>query len=406
MTNANDMNVSTIVIVGGGVIGLSSAYHLARRGVPRVVLLEKDTVGAGASSRAGGIITAQLWSKTGIEARKLSLRLFQEISEELRPYGYRFQAVGCLNLFSPADWCEREKLLPLYRECGLPYETLAAAEIRQRWPLLAPADDIIGLFDPLGGYSEPDDYIPALAQHCRALGVDIREGVTVTDFVVERGRVMGIRADGEFLAADQVICCAHSWTNRLLAAVGLQLPMKSFVHQRYLTAPLAKTPALPAVNANPAGVYLRPAKGERLLVGGETANRLEQENPAYGFGMDDLRAPAGFSARLRGKAQALLPALAQAPFQVERVGLIAFSMDGEPILGAVSGVSGLLLGTAFHSGGFAYNPVAGKLLADLATEGETTLDITAFSPDRFKPAEASVYRKSRLRQNQAFSRRH
>ncbi len=400
------MNAPSIIIVGGGVIGLSSAYQLARRGVTRVTLLEKDAVGAGASSRAGGIITGHLWSKTGIEARKISLRLYQELSEQLRPYGYQYQAAGCLNLFSPEEWLERKKLLPLYRECKLPYEILDAAEIHKRWSLLTPADDMTGLFDPLGGYSEPDDYIPALAQHCRALGVDIREGATVTEFVKERERIIGLIADGELLAADQVICCVHSWTNRLLAEVGVQLPMKSFVHQRYLTAPLEKTPPLPAVNANPYEVYLRPAKDNRILVGGETADRPEQETAALAFDMNELRAPRGFSNSLRGKVQSLMPAIAQYPFQEERVGLIAFSMDGEPILGVVPEAPGLLVGTAFHSGGFAYNPVAGKLLADLATEGETELDIVAFSPDRFSPTAADAYRNTKLRQKQAFSRRH
>lgn len=400
------MSATTVVVVGAGVIGLSSAYHLARRGVPRVILLEKDAVGAGASSRAGGIITGQLWSKTGIEARKISLRIFKELSKELRPYGYQYQAVGCLNLFSPADWREREKLLPLYRECDLSYEILPAKAIRRRWPLLKPADDMTGLFDPLGGYSEPDDYVPALAQHCRALGVDIREGATVAEFVVEKDRVVGLIADGELVAADQVICCAHSWTNLLLAAVGVQVPMKSFVHQRYLTAPLEEAARLPAVNANPYEVYLRPAQGNRILVGGETPQGPELEPPALAFGMNELRAPKGFCNSLRDKAKPLLPAIEAVPMQEERVGLISFSMDGEPMLGAVPGVSGLLLGAAFHSGGFAYNPVAGKLLAELATVGATELDIAAFSPDRFPAEEADAYRNSKLRQNQAFSRRH
>ncbi|MCY4247081.1 MAG: FAD-binding oxidoreductase [Chloroflexi bacterium] len=399
------MSVTTIAVIGAGVIGLSSSYQLARRGA-RVILLEKDAVGAGASSRAGGIITGHLWSKTGIEARKISLRLYQELSEELSAYGYQYQAVGCLNLFSPADWRERKNLLPLYAECKLDYGILDAAEIRRRWHQLTPADDMVGLFDPLGGYSEPDDYIPALAQHCRALGVDIRERVTVTEFVEERGQIIGIIAAGELLAADQVICCAHSWTNRLLAEVGVQLPMKSFVHQRYLTAPLEKAARLPAVNANPYGVYLRPAKANRILVGGETANRPEQATPSLAFDMDELLAPRGFDDSLYDKAQALMPALAQTRFQEERVGLISFSMDGEPILGALPDRPGLLLGTAFHSGGFAYNPVAGKLLADLATAGETELNIAAFSPGRFNSLAAAAYSSAKLRQKQVFSRRH
>ena len=156
MTNA------TAVIVGGGVTGLSTAYQLARKGYGRVILLDKGPVGDGSSSRAAAIITGLLWSETGVLARKVSLRLFRELSDALE--GYRFQDVGCLNLFDPASWPERAALLPIYERCGAPFEILDAAEMRARWPELHPRDEFIGLYDPLGGYSEPDDYIPALAR--------------------------------------------------------------------------------------------------------------------------------------------------------------------------------------------------------------------------------------------------
>src|SRR5436190_23838709 len=106
------MSASTTVIVGGGVIGLSTAYHLACKGFGKIIVLEKGPVGDGSSSRAAGIITGLLWSDTGVIARKLSLQRFRELSDELP--GYRFQDVGCLNLFDPPSWPEREKLFPLY----------------------------------------------------------------------------------------------------------------------------------------------------------------------------------------------------------------------------------------------------------------------------------------------------
>ena len=189
---------SRIVIVGGGVIGLSTACHLAKSSDASVILLEKQAVGDGSSSRAGGIVTGHLWTKTGVEARKISLRLFRELSVDLKAYGYQYQAVGCLNLFSPDDWPEREKLLPLVRRtCDVPHEIIDATEIRHRWPELTPENDVIGLFDPLGGYSEPEDYVAALAQRCRELGVKIREGVSVTGFARNRERISGVMADGK-----------------------------------------------------------------------------------------------------------------------------------------------------------------------------------------------------------------
>lgn len=106
------MNSATAIIIGGGVIGLSTAYQLARKQFGRIILLEKDRVGAGSSSRTGGIITSLLWTETGVRARQISLTLYLELSDDLP--GYHFRNVGCLNLFDAASWPEQEVLLPLY----------------------------------------------------------------------------------------------------------------------------------------------------------------------------------------------------------------------------------------------------------------------------------------------------
>ena len=184
------------------------------------------------------------------------------------------------------------------------------------------------------------------------------------------------------------------------------MPIKSFVHQRYLTEPLAKATELPAVDANPYEAYLRPAKGNRILVGGETPDRQESGMPSVAFRMGELSTPSGFSDNLRDRVKPLLPILERRAFMNEKVGLISFTMDGEPILGSVPELPGLLVGASFHSSGFGYNPVAGKLLAELASKGETELDIAAFSPARFSAAATDAYMDLRLQQKDAFSRRH
>ena len=266
------MNASaTALIIGGGVIGLSTAYQLARKQFGRIILLEREQCGAGSSSRAAGIITSLLWSETGVRARLLSLDLFRELSEELP--GYRFHAAGCLNLFDPPTWPERAALLPLYDRLGAPYEILSAQEIRTRWPALTPGAETIGLHDPLGGYSEPEAYIPALAARVRDLGVELREGVAVTGFLTNSGRVTGVRTTQGEIGADVVICTAHAWTHHLLAELGVTVAMKAFVHQRYVTAPMSAPVDIPAVNANPQGGYMRPESGNRLLAGAESAER-------------------------------------------------------------------------------------------------------------------------------------
>jgi glycine/D-amino acid oxidase-like deaminating enzyme len=398
------MQTSTAIIIGGGVIGLSTAYHLARKRFGRILVLDKGPIGDGSSSRAAGIITGLLWSNTGVLARKRSLALYRQLSEELP--GYRFQDVGCLNLFDPLSWPERQALLPLYDQLGAPYEILNAMEIHSRWPALTPEVEITGLYDPLGGYSEPDEYVPALALRSRDLGVEIHEHQPVGGFVEHNGRIAGVRAGDRVIEGDAVICTVHAWLPPVFALVNAQLPVKTFVHQRYVTTPFPAPVAIPAVNANPQGGYLRPAAGQRVLAGAETAWRSEYYVSSLDFHMSALSAPLQVKDELAANMTPLMPCLAQSAWQSEKVGLIAFSMDGEPVLGPVDGLPGLYVGCGFHSGGFAYNPVAGELLADFVADGRTSIDVRAFSPNRFTADGTEEYLATTVAQAEAVRRRH
>jgi len=202
------MSKPTAVIIGAGVTGLSTAYHLALKQFGRIVVIDKGPVGDGSSGRAAAIATGLLWTETGVRARKVALQRYRELSEELP--GYRFQALGCLNWFDPASWPERERLLPLYDRCGAPYEVLDAAEMRKRWPALNPPDDFIGLYDPLGGYSEPDEYVPALANQCRRLGVEVVEWTGVESVLTTGGRVRGVKTSTGVIEADAVVCASYA----------------------------------------------------------------------------------------------------------------------------------------------------------------------------------------------------
>lgn len=405
------------VIVGAGVTGLSTAYHLARRSYGSVTVIEKGRVGDGASSRAAGIITGLLWSETGVLARRISLSRFRELSGELD--GYRFQDVGCLNLFDAASWPERERLLPLYDRLGVEYTTMDRAEMAAAWPDLALTGEPVGLFDPLGGYSEPDHYLPALADGCRALGVEIREGCMVSDFILDAGRMAGVVADGGRIEADAVVSTVHVWTLKVLESIGLQLPLKSFVHQRYVTAPLPAPVRIPAVNANPCGGYIRPHYGQRVLAGIENSEAPEFRVPDRAFQMSTITPPPGLGEAARENLLPLVPGAGTAgragwtgytDWEIEKAGLLSFSVDGEPVLGPVDRFPGLYVGVAFHSGGFAYNPAAGVLLAGCVADGRPEIDIGDFSPNRFDPRETEAYNRTRITHGEyslpGHSRRH
>jgi glycine/D-amino acid oxidase-like deaminating enzyme len=397
---------STVVVVGAGVIGLSAAYHLARRGDVRVVVLEKDTVGSGSSLRAAGITTGLLWSEVGVRCRKLGIEWFRRLSDELEGYRYHDEH-GCLNLFTSISWPARGQLLPLYDRLGVPYEILQGSEIHRRWPALKPPAEFVGLLDPHGGYSEPDEYMPALLNACRALGVDVREGNAVTALVTMGGRVRGLRTrDGDIVEADAVISGVHAWANRLWAPAGVCWPVKSFVRQRYLSSPTREPLLAPAVNADPCLGYLRPARGNRLLIGAETPDREECTAPDTDFTMDQLSTPNAVRDEAAKRLAAIAPAVAEAPWERASVGLTCFSMDGEPILGPVGALPGLFVAGAFHSGGFSYNTVAGVLLAEMIADGRTSIDVSSFSPDRFDRQLASEYLAELVRQSAAVRRRH
>ena len=395
----------TVVIVGGGVIGLSTAYQLARRRYGRIVLLEKGRLGEGSSSRAAGITSGLLWSETGVRARKVGIRLFREMGRTLPGYAYHDEH-GCLNLFSPALWPAREALLPLYDRLGAPYRILSAAEISRLWPALRPPDDSVGLHDPAGGYSEPPDYLRALAGAAAERGVEIHEREKVVDWVRAGDRLAGVVTTRSKFNADAVVATVHVWTLPTLASLRVRPPVKHFVHQRYLSAPLPSPMVFPPVNADPFGGYVRPAAGNRLLLGVETPEREEWKVDSADFDMAGLEAPPGLRDRTVERFQGLLPGLRGATWASQEVGLISFSMDGEPVLGPVAAVPGLFLGQAFHSGGFSYNPVAGLLLAEWVSEGKTSIDVSAFSPDRFETDAAEAHLASTIPQKHAVKRRH
>ncbi|MBL9216799.1 MAG: FAD-binding oxidoreductase [Opitutaceae bacterium] len=397
--------MKTALIIGAGVTGLCTAWHLARMRYGRVIVLDKGGVGDGSSSRAAGISSGLLWTETGVRARRHSLRIFRELSRELPGYTFHNEH-GCLNLFNPALWPAREKLLPLYDRLEAPYQIMDAAEIRRRWPALNPDPDFLGLHDPLGGYSEPAEFLAALTRRVRELGVEIRESACVEALVTAGGRVTGVRlADGP-LAAEAVVAANYAWILPLLATAGVRLPAKTFVHQRYVSAPLERPLVIPPVNADPFGGYVRPAAGGRLLLGVETPERDDFKVPGFGFRLGELAAPAGLLQATVERFRRFVPGIERLRWESTHVGLLSFSVDGEPIVGPVPGIDGLFVGICFHSGGFSYSPASGLFLARMVAGEPLPIDLTAFAPSRFARDETDRYLAATISQQQSFRRRH
>ena len=168
----------SVVVIGAGVTGLSTAFHLVEKGVERVVVVDKGTVGGGSSLQSGGIITMLLGEETMIRARAKSLDLFERFSMILD--GYEFHQVGCLNLIPEEVLAANEQVRELQKRLGARFEVLHGREIAERFPDLLAAETDYGVLDLRSGYSEPHRYVPALRAKLEDMGVEFRENEAVT----------------------------------------------------------------------------------------------------------------------------------------------------------------------------------------------------------------------------------
>ena len=386
MTNNRPQSV---VVIGAGVTGLSTAFHLVEKGVERVVVVDKGTVGGGSSLQAGGIITMLMATETEVRARSISLDLFERFSRILD--GYRFHQVGCLNLYTEEAFAGVEPNLDMWRRLGAQFDVLRGGEITERFPDMVALETDIGVLDLRAGYSEPHRYVPALRAKLEDMGVEIREDETVIGFERNGDRVRGVVTDRGAIEADATVCAVNAWTNHVLSAVGFRTPHKNFVHQRFVTRPFPDPPRLPAVNDHVLDCYVRPTDDNRLLLG----------TSVEGLGAYDMRGPDFSVSELEPHPDALpyiqetmvrrTPMLQGAEWDYHTVGLISFAYDVKPVIGPVPGVEGLFVGAHFHSGGFAYNPVSGLLVAEHVVDGGTRIDTELYSPARFGEVDTDTF---------------
>ena len=385
----------TIAIVGAGIAGLCTALHIKEKGVERVVVLEKDRVGSGSSSKSGAVNTMLMPTETGTRARAITMDIFERFSSILD--NYSFHQVGCMFIMNQDQYRATESERQMHRRVGARFEILDRSAVAKRFPALHIEENEYGILDLRGGWNEPDTYIAALAAKVREMGVEIREQEPVEAFIQAEGGIKGVRTRtlGE-LRADAVVCTLNAWANSLLAGVDQPIPVHNYVHERFVTPPFAQMPAIPATNDNATQVYYRPTEDNRLLFGCNTHEPQRITRPGLDFDYAQLElnpAPAPF---IKQAIRARLPLMEGVEFADHRVGLISMTADRLPNIGPVAALPGLFLGCNFNSGGFGYHAVAGLLLAEFIVEGQTRIDVTEFSPDRFKGMDVDAYLEADL----------
>ena len=379
----------SVVVIGAGVTGLSTAFHLVEKGVERVVVVDKGSVGGGSSLQAGGIITMLLGTETEVRARAISLDLFERFSRILD--GYQFHQVGCLNLVTEDVFSEAAPVRDMWRRLGGRFEVLRGGEISERFPDLAAVETDIGVLDLRSGYSEPHRYVPALRAKLEDMGVEIRENEAVVGFDIHGGRLRGVVTDRGTIETDAAVSSVNAWTNHVLSLVGFRVPYKNFVHERFVTKPFPEPPRLPAVNDHILNGYVRPTDDNRLLLGTSVDGLGAYEMRGADFDVSELEPHPDALPFLKEHLVRRAPMLEGAEWDYHTVGLISLAYDVKPVIGPVPGVDGLFVGAHFHSGGFAYNPASGLLIAEHVVDGETSIDSEMYSPARFGTVDTDAF---------------
>ena len=366
---------ATVVIVGGGVIGASVAYHLAERGMTDVVVVERSGLGSGSTGRAAGGIRQQFSSETNC---RLSMLSVQKLLSFERDTGWdpRFVQSGYLFLLTREDdWAQFQRNAAMQNELGIDVELLSPHAAQSLVPPLA-VDDVLGAtFCHSDGHADPTQVCLGYASAARARGVEIVPGTTVTGIDVADGRVAAVQTNNGCVETEFVVDTAGPWAGQIAALAGIDVPIAPYRRQLYYMERLPTIPeSAPMVVDFASSMYFRP------------------EGPGLLLGMTDRKEPSSFNVQtdeaflemLIDQAVRRVPALASTGVIRGWAGLYDVTPDANPILGPVPDVEGFLMAAGFSGHGFMHSPATGQLVAEMVLDGNAhTIDVSGYRLERF-----------------------
>jgi sarcosine oxidase subunit beta len=368
-----------IVIIGGGVMGTSAAYHLALRGFKNIVLLEsEDFFGAGATGRCAGGVRYQFATPINVRLSIESLRMLEHFKEELGQE-INFRKCGYLFVLTDARQVETfQHNVEMQRGLGVNTQWLSGDEVRRRVPLMSFDDALAGTFNPDDGLVDPNGVVSGYVAAAQRLGASLLTGTPATGIRVQGGRVQAVETPAGAIATPLVLDAAGPWAGQVGSWAGLDLPITPIRRQWFTTTGIPELPPdFPFVIDFGRSLYFH-REGEGLLIGMSN----QDEVPGYNQSVDE-----DFEMVNAEAAIARMPLLERAGRASHAAGLYEVTPDAHPILGHTS-VEGLLLVGGFSGHGFMHGPVAGRLMSELILDGEfrtvdaSTLDLARFSEHR------------------------
>ncbi len=367
-------DTAEVAIVGGGIMGASTAYHLAEKGCTDVVILEKDLLAQASTGLSAGGIRQQFSHPANIRLSQEAVRIFEQF-EVLFGVDMEFRQVGYLFLAQSEDvWQEFLDNVEIQRRHDVPVEVLSPKEIKYRWPYLRVDDLRGGTFCPEDGYADPYMAAMGFANAARRLGVRIEEQTEVTAIRVEGGVVRGVETTQGPISAPVVVNVAGPWGGRVARMAGVDLPVEPYRRQVFVTKPFEPI-----------------QKPVPMILDIEPAFYFRGEGPGVLMGMSDPDEPPSFNTnwdytfleRLIDKAFHRAPILEEAEIGRGWGGLYAITPDDNPIIGPLPGAEGFYCAIGFSGHGFQQAPTVGRILGELILDGATDFDLSPFAHDRF-----------------------
>jgi glycine cleavage system T protein len=388
------MNVpshSQVVIIGGGIIGCSVAYHLTKLGWRDVVLLERGQLTCGTTWHAAGLVMQLRATHTLTELCRYGAQLLSTLKDETgQDTGFR--RTGSLPIARTVErLTEISRIVSLGKTFGVEAHMLSPREIKERYPLLDGAHIIGGAFIPGDGQTNPVDSAQALAKGARTGGTRIIENVTVTGFHVEGGTIKGIHTSSGSITCEVAVLCAGIWSRDLGALAGVNVPLYASEHMYVLTEPHeAIARDLPVLRDADGFVYVKEDAGKLLVGSFEPRGKpLPMEKLPARFEFGELQEDWQHFELPMTKAMEMIPLLRSIGIRRFLNGPESFTPDNRFIIGETPEVRRLYVAAGMNSQGILSSSGVGKALAEWIVEGEPTLDLSDFDIARFHPFETN-----------------
>ncbi|MGA8852134.1 MAG: FAD-binding oxidoreductase [Aeromicrobium sp.] len=368
-----------VVIIGGGVIGLSAAYHLAAAGVADVVVLERGDLGGGSTSKAAGGVRTAFSDEVNIDLAQRSLAAFERFGDEhdqdidLHRSGYLFLLRDDAQL---ADFAVASRL---QRRFGIDSQMIGAVEACRLSPLVNPVEVAGAMWSPDDGHCSPESVVLGYARSARRLGVRIVTGCEVTGVDVESGRIAGVQTAHGAISTRTVVCSAGAWSRQVGRWAGVDLPVDALRRHVATTSPVAGLdPHTPFTVDFASSLYFH-REGPGLLMGAPDADDV--------WGVDAARDPSWLE-HLAAVMQHRLVGLDEVGLRIGWAGLYEVTPDHNALIGQAEEVEGFVYATGFSGHGFLMGPGVGEVVRDLVTERPPVVDVTTLAATRFTAREA------------------